>query len=204
MFYTYLWLRENCTPYYVGKGKGKRAFISKDHTVSRPKYNSRIFVQCWESEEKAFEMEKWYIAFYGRKDNGTGCLRNLTDGGDGPSGWIPSEGTKEKIKEARKLQTFSEETKSRMSISGKGRRKSEEHKQKIRESNIRTYIEKGRSETWYQKQRDSHKGKIQSPESIRKRVEKMTGRKRKPCSEETKEKIRKSILEYFANRIYAV
>src|ERR1019366_1802205 len=84
VFYTYLWFREDFTPYYVGKGTGSRAFIRNGHGVHRPENISRILVQCWESEEKAFEMEKWYIFFYGRKDNGTGCLRNLTDGGENP------------------------------------------------------------------------------------------------------------------------
>jgi hypothetical protein len=31
------------------------------------------------------------IAFYGRIDNGTGCLRNLTDGGEGVTGRIQPE-----------------------------------------------------------------------------------------------------------------
>src|SRR5271157_5084983 len=85
-FYTYLWLRKDGTPYYIGKGKGKRAFTSRDHTINRPKDDARIFVQRWESEQKAFEMEKWYISLFGRKDNRTGILRNRTDGGDcGPN-----------------------------------------------------------------------------------------------------------------------
>jgi hypothetical protein len=37
------------------------------------------------------------IDFWGRKDNGTGILRNLTDGGEGCSGAILSEETKKKI-----------------------------------------------------------------------------------------------------------
>jgi hypothetical protein len=68
----------------VGKGSGKRAYTSNAHGVHRPESNHLIIVQFWESEEKAFEMEKWYIDFFGRKDNGTGILRNLTDGGENP------------------------------------------------------------------------------------------------------------------------
>jgi len=93
MFYTYLWLREDGTPYYVGKGTGRRAYMHHGST-HRPKDKSRIFVQFWESEEKAFEIEKWYISLFGRKDLGTGILRNLTGGGEGQSGY--SEDTRKK------------------------------------------------------------------------------------------------------------
>jgi hypothetical protein len=61
------------------------------------------------------------IAVFGRKDLGTGILHNRTDGGDGSSGWVPSEETKRKISEAHKGNTYmlgkthSEETKRKMS-----------------------------------------------------------------------------------------
>ena len=82
-FYTYTWLRKDGTPYYVGKGKNGRAFTNKGHGVRRPKDIVRILVQHWADEAQAYEMEKWWIAFWGRKDNGTGILRNGTDGGEG-------------------------------------------------------------------------------------------------------------------------
>jgi general stress protein YciG len=88
-FYTYLWLREDGTPYYVGKGRGRRAFISRAHTVRRPKELSRIIVQEFETEEDAFRAEQFLITYYGRQDLGTGCLRNRTDGGEGAAN--PSE-----------------------------------------------------------------------------------------------------------------
>ena len=90
-FYTYLWLRLDGTPYYAGKGKGKRAFQNDGHYVPCPKDTERIILQHWPSEEEAFEAEKLLIAVYGRVDQGTGVLRNLTDGGDGGPAWEPSE-----------------------------------------------------------------------------------------------------------------
>ena len=95
-FYTYLWLRENGTPYYVGKGTGNRAYSKHNHFCSPPA-RTRVYVQHWASDEEAFEMEKWYIRFYGRKDLGTGILYNLTDGGLGAA---PSEETCRKMSEA--------------------------------------------------------------------------------------------------------
>jgi hypothetical protein len=72
-FYTYLWLREDGTPYYVGKGKGDRGFISDGHRVSRPKDRERIIVQEWPSEKDAFEAERFLIgdSLRGRKYNRT-------------------------------------------------------------------------------------------------------------------------------------
>jgi hypothetical protein len=86
-FYSYLWLREDGTPYYVGKGSGSRAFITADHGVHRPKDRSRILICPQLNEAEAFESEMAIIALFGRKDLGTGCLRNMTPGGEGTIGY---------------------------------------------------------------------------------------------------------------------
>lgn len=105
MFYTYLWLREDGTPYYVGKGKGMRAYRHGcpmvdviPEWIDKPD-TERIIVQEFESEKDAFFAEKFLISYYGRKDNGTGILKNLTDGGEGASGAILSEKHKRVIGE---------------------------------------------------------------------------------------------------------
>jgi hypothetical protein len=82
MYYTYLWLREDGTPYYVGKGKGRRAFMSQGHKVNRPKQRERIVIYPAASEADAFEAEIALIWYYGRIDIGTGILHNRTNGGD--------------------------------------------------------------------------------------------------------------------------
>jgi hypothetical protein len=146
-YYTYAYLRKNRTPYYVGKGKGDRAY-RKDRRVRPPKDQSRIiFLKQNLTEEEAFKHETYMIAVLGRKDLGTGILINLTDGGDGSSGLIHSEETKRKIGEANKGEnnhnygkSLSEETKRKMSEVKKGENNhnygkshSEETKRKISE-----------------------------------------------------------------------
>lgn len=87
-FYAYLWLREDRTPYYAGKGCGNRAFIKGvGHRQDPPKDRSRILLFPRASEVAAFELERAWIRFFGRKDLGTGCLRNMSDGGEGTSGY---------------------------------------------------------------------------------------------------------------------
>jgi len=87
-FYTYLWLREDGTPYYCGKGKGNRAFTKDNHRFSPPNDPQRILVQEHPDEISAFAAERFFIAFYGREDLGTGCLRNFAEGGQGSAGRI--------------------------------------------------------------------------------------------------------------------
>ncbi len=90
-FYVYAYLREDTTPYYIGKGKGVRAWHHNGRSDIKPPTDKTRIVVLWHDldEEFALEMEVLLIATYGRKDNGTGILRNGTDGGDGVSGRDP-------------------------------------------------------------------------------------------------------------------
>lgn len=91
-FYVYMYLRSDFTPYYIGKGFGKRAWKLGDRVTKPPKDINLIFlVKEKLTEEQAFYWETYYIKEYGRKDIGTGILRNLTDGGEGSSGYKHSK-----------------------------------------------------------------------------------------------------------------
>ena len=96
-FYVYAYLRQDGTPYYIGKGKGTRAW-SIQHSVNLPNNKDNIVILKESLDEgDAFLMETNYISLYGRKDIGTGILRNKTNGGDGQSGRIVTEETRQKM-----------------------------------------------------------------------------------------------------------
>jgi len=102
MFYAYIWMRSTNTngwpigsPYYIGKGKGDRASTQADHRLKVPRDSKFIQIILCRDEESAFETEKFFIKYYGRLDLGTGCLRNLTAGGEG----ITSEGFSPEVRE---------------------------------------------------------------------------------------------------------
>jgi len=123
-YYTYAYLREDKTPYYIGKGEKERIYHKGNGEVKPPKDKSRvIYLKQNLNEEEAFRHEIYMIDVFGRIDLGTGILRNKTNGGEGSSGAIRSDKTRKKIGEARKGKTHSEKTKIKMSDAKKGNTK---------------------------------------------------------------------------------
>lgn len=81
-YYIYSYIREDGSPYYIGKGKGDRAF--RKRRLFKPNdLNRIIIIEQNLTEEQAFILEVELISRYGRKDLGTGILHNKTAGGDG-------------------------------------------------------------------------------------------------------------------------
>lgn len=122
-FYVYMFLRskdsvngKKYSPYYVGKGSGNRAFSLGGRRVKPPKDQSCIvFVQEGLTEQAAFDLERYCIALYGRKDLGTGILNNFTDGGEGVSGLMHSQESKNKMSRAQTGKVISQETRDKLS-----------------------------------------------------------------------------------------
>ena len=153
-YYTYAYLREDRTPYYIGKGKGRRVYKKGRGEVNPPKDKSRIiFLKQNLTEEEAFKHEIYMIAVFGRKDLGTGILRNKTDGGEGSSGAAVSQETRQKISAVHKGKSLSEEHKKKISFANSGEKNafysmpfSKEHREKISEAN--SGVKNGRAKIW--------------------------------------------------------
>jgi hypothetical protein len=148
-YYVYQYLRENGTPYYIGKGKGKRAWLShkRENGVNLlPKNQDRIQILKENlTEEEALELEVKLTSYYGRKDKGTGILRNMTDGGEGSTGRVykHAEETKKKISSALKgkqKKPFTDDHKHNMTLAALARTReafSEEHKNNMKKPKIK-------------------------------------------------------------------
>lgn len=120
-FYVYAFydVFEDGLPFYIGKGQSKRyldhfkaRFLAGD-TMFYCKLRSMLasgnepeveFPAIMITSEAACELEIALIKQYGRRDLGTGCLCNHTDGGEGQAGRFMSFETREKISQTKREQ----------------------------------------------------------------------------------------------------
>lgn len=110
IYYVYMYIRDNdsvrgCkgSPYYIGKGKNRRAYKRTYNTIKPNKQQTNIrFIIENVSEEEALMWEEFWIDYFGRIDLGTGCLHNKTKGGDGITGAIRTEQWNKNVSKAKK------------------------------------------------------------------------------------------------------
>ena len=154
-FYVYEHIRlDNMTCFYVGKGKGERAYDLErnDHhdRISNRHGHAVVIIKDKLTEKQAFRLERDTIEDYifnlgygididGYRDySNNKYLTNMTFGGEGPSGRKFSDKTKRKMSKAKKGRKRSEEEKRKISETCKGKNKgkklSEETKLKLSEA----------------------------------------------------------------------
>jgi hypothetical protein len=147
--YVYAYLREDGSPYYIGKGIGKR--YKDPHNVVVPPDDRIQFIEKNLTDQEAIALEIKLIAKYGRKDLGTGVLRNLTDGGEGMLN--PGPSVRKKLSEAKagkKPNNYGKKYKSGPSIAKSLSKQGKKHPQygKERTEDERARIAKGIKEGW--------------------------------------------------------
>ena len=191
-FYVYEhWRPDKDVCFYVGKGKGKRAWDMKNmrnrhHKAITSKLTSlgfavdvRIVASCL-SAEAAYAMEISRIAFYGQ-DN----LANMTKGGEGLLN--PSVEVRQKMAVAIKKAMSNPELRARLSAAAKNRKPaSDETRKKI---SLKSTGRKHTPEV-IEKLKVAAKLRGMSPATRQAQIAAVTGRKRAPFTEETIAKMR--------------
>lgn len=220
-------------PFYVGKGCNGRAYVHLCDWCQKQGKNNHFYNKISKIqrimgidpiiliqkdgliEQCSHDLEVRMVATIGRYDKKKGPLCNLTDAGEGLSGYIVSDETRRKLSESNKGKIMSEEARQKISKANKGKITSEETKQKMRSHKGKnkgrivseetrkkmSAAQKGRivseetrkklksrivSEEERRKMSKSHTGKKLSDETRRKLSEASKGKK---LSEETKQKI---------------
>jgi hypothetical protein len=128
--------------FYIGIGKTeKRAYSKHDRSVLWNRYVNKFgynieILHKDISWEESCNLEMLYIKNYGRINNHTGILVNLTNGGDGIKGYLHTDETKEFL---RKLKTGTKLTPEHIEIiklSNTGRVHTQEELKKMSKSQL--------------------------------------------------------------------
>jgi hypothetical protein len=132
-FYVYIHRTGEGDPFYVGKGHGSRAWSKHGRNpfwkkmVAKHGFKVEIVAESLTEEQAFFEEIKLIKQL---KEQHRLC--NLTDGGEGNSGWIPSQEVRNKISSKNKGKRHSSEAKLLISASSLGRKHSEKTKELIK------------------------------------------------------------------------
>jgi hypothetical protein len=143
MAYVYQHIREdNNEVFYIGIGSDKSFKRANEFSSGRNSYwrniknktNIKVKIIYKDvSWDDACEIEQLLIDMYGRKDLMKGTLVNMTDGGDGSVNIIVSKDTREKLSKAGKGRKMSQELKDKLFNLKIGIPRKEETKQKLRQ-----------------------------------------------------------------------
>lgn len=131
-FYTYAYLRDNGIPYYIGRGKKRRAYEvhrNGKRRITPPPAGRILILKQNLSYEDSVRHEKYMIYVLGRKDLGTGVLWNFTDGGEGTSNRLWTSEEKEKMRQLNLGKRLTPEHKEKLRVANKGKPWSEARRQ---------------------------------------------------------------------------
>lgn len=188
-FYIYCLFRENGIPFYIGKGQ-RRRWMQHIYRARSNEYGHRyniirnmlarnvempiIKIHDGLNEITAHEYEIALIAAIGREPNGP--LVNLTDGGDGASGWKATDETRAKMSASRLGKKHTQEAIARMSAARIGEKKSPEAIAKT------AAWHRGRTQSAEHKAKNSaaNRGRKLSAEHIAKTAAGLRGKKKSP------------------------
>lgn len=140
-FYTYIHCKPDGSPFYVGKGTGRRSHNFMKRTVHHKRITAKYGaanISIWKfntnTEQEAFDLEIYLIAHYKRIGM---KLCNQTDGGDGASGYTHTLEACAKMSAANKARPpASAETRAKISAAGRGRTATAETIMKMRRSRL--------------------------------------------------------------------
>lgn len=210
-FYVYAYLRDSDseispagTPYYIGKGEGRRRFKKHRKGVDPPEKEERnvIIKEGLSCEEALFE-EMYLIDVYGRVDIGTGILRNMTDGGDGVKNPSPESIAKAVLKNTGRKQPRDAVERTSEANRGKkrpieaivlvaeknrGSKRTKEQRDNMSKAQTLRFSQNPVSPETRERLSKAGIGRTMSPESIEKTASWLRGR---PKSEEHKKNLRK-------------
>lgn len=132
-FYVYAYLREDRTPFYIGKGQKNRINRKRKFDLPREDLRVKLFENL--TEEDALDLEMEVIKYYGKEN-----LINKTTGGQGVSGLrfkMPPDSVevrRTKLKELYADPEFYADFCAKMKGNNKGAHRSEEQREKTRKT----------------------------------------------------------------------